>query len=213
MLQFKDLRLPSDSRRDVKLLRKPDKKAAFPSPISSFSFIYSNSKFHKFISNAQSTQQCRWLVPCGAALKPLTSLAEFSLKKRWRYMMRTSAWQPRFRTSAESLISSKKPSAAIGPRSASSSRENSFIETQFRKIKTNLSVCHGTWRLWPVNGKAKIVIKHKVQLNKRSSKRQNDCVCVFLFSPCQSVPWTEGGIWEAEPWQPGDQKLIDQKRL
>lgn len=58
-------------------------------------------------------------------MNPCTSLAEFSLKKRWRYMRRTSAWQPRFRTSGESLMSSRKASAAGAPRSESSSRENS----------------------------------------------------------------------------------------
>lgn len=88
-------------------------------PHSSFNWIH-------FISWSQSTPQCR--VPCGAALKPWTNLAEFSLKKRWRYMMRTSAWQSRFRTSWESLISNENPSATIGPRSASSSKEKSCSE-------------------------------------------------------------------------------------
>lgn len=40
--------------------------------------------------------------------------------------MRTSAWEARFKTSTESLISNEKASAAIKPRSASSSREKSF---------------------------------------------------------------------------------------
>lgn len=113
----------------------------------------------------KSTMQSGCLVPCGAALKPWTNLAEFSLKKRWRYMMRTSAWQPRFRTSTESLISREKPSAAIEPMSASSSRAKSFRNTQCKKVQTKSPVSHCTWNLWTVNGKNKIVIKHKVQLH------------------------------------------------
>lgn len=59
-------------------------------------------------------------------MKPCTNFAEFSLKKRWRYMMRMSAWQLRFKTLTESLISSQNPSAAREPRSGSLSREKSF---------------------------------------------------------------------------------------
>lgn len=74
--------------------------------------------------------------------------------------MRTSAWQPRFRTSTQSLISNEKPPAAIGPRSASSSREKSFNNTQWKKkLKNKFAVYHCA-----VNGKNKIILKHKVQL-------------------------------------------------
>lgn len=80
-------------------------------------------------------------VPCGAELKPWTSLAEFSVKKRWRYMMRTSAWQLRFSTSGESLMRREKPSAAIVPSSESPSREKSWrIHTQ-RVNDLSLCVC------------------------------------------------------------------------
>lgn len=60
-----------------------------------------------------------------AALKPWKSLAEFSVKNLWRYMMRRSAWQARFSTSAGSLSNREKPSAAAAASSGSSSRENS----------------------------------------------------------------------------------------
>lgn len=71
--------------------------------------------------------QCsqHWL-PWAASLNPCTNLAEFSLKKRWRYMMRTSAWQLRFRTSTESAINRESPSAASRPRWSSLSREKSW---------------------------------------------------------------------------------------
>lgn len=64
--------------------------------------------------------------PWGASLNPCTNLAEFSLKNRWRYMMRTSAWQLRFRTSTESAISRESASAASRPRWSSLSREKSW---------------------------------------------------------------------------------------
>lgn len=62
-------------------------------------------------------------VPCSAELKPCTSLAEFSAKKRWRYIMRTSAWQLRCSTSEESLIRMEKLSAAWEPSSGSLNNE------------------------------------------------------------------------------------------
>ena len=64
-------------------------------------------------------------VPGGAELKPCTSLAEFSEKKRWRYMMRTSAWQLRLSTSDESLMRRENPSATRGPNALSLSNEKS----------------------------------------------------------------------------------------
>lgn len=103
--------------------------------------------------------------PFGAALKPWTNLAEFSLKKRWRYMMRTSAWQQRFKMSIESLISSENPSAANGPSSTSSSREKSFKKTH-TYIKS----------LWTQTKKLYIQLKHNknwAKQKKRCLKRQN----------------------------------------
>ncbi len=65
-------------------------------------------------------------VPCSAALKPCTSLEEFSAKKRCRYMMRTSAWKSRLSTSGESLMRTPKPSAAWDPNAGSVNREKSW---------------------------------------------------------------------------------------
>ena len=150
------------------------------------------------MSHEQCPQQCCSHEPCGAALKPWTNFAEFSLKKRWRYMMRTSAWQPRFRTSTESLISIEKPSAAMVPRSASSSREKSFTKKKSKKWTDDtkiawaaifqFQVLNCTWRM-------------KLSKSNKGSVRE-----WMKHLPCQSVLWTEGGIGEANLWPSEEEK-------
>lgn len=74
----------------------------------------------------EQNQCSQHLLPWGASLNPCTNWVEFSLKNRWRYMMRTSAWQLRFKMSTESAIRRESPSAASRPRWSSASREKSW---------------------------------------------------------------------------------------
>lgn len=83
------------------------------------------SKYHYWAVYEQN-QLSKLQLPWGAALNPWTNLGEFSLKNRWRYMIRTSAWQLRFRMSTESVISRENPSAARRPRLSSLSIEKSL---------------------------------------------------------------------------------------
>lgn len=106
--------------------------------------------------------------------KPCTSCGTHSVKKRWRNMRRTSAWQLLPSTSGESAMSKAKPSPTAGPRTVS---------------PKSTSSCEG--------GGGGSLYQWREQEGGLSDLRS-------LSSPCRSGAWLVGDSATTKPCSPAE---------